>query len=111
MDLTIIVRPYEAKTAGIPIHFQYEMNTHTWVNSTPNPASQTHVKGQKSIYKPPRAGSLLDFVTNLLSKREVIDSSDTMIHRFLKRFRNRMHCTSYLQARYATLIGLGYGKC
>jgi hypothetical protein len=46
--------------AGIPIHFQYEMNTgtftYTWVNSPPNPASQTHLKGEKSVFKPPRMG-------------------------------------------------------
>jgi hypothetical protein len=56
--LQSIVRPYAAKTAGIPIHFQYEMNTgaftYTWVNSTPNPASQTYLKEEKSIFKPPR---------------------------------------------------------
>jgi hypothetical protein len=58
--LPSIFRPYAAKTAGIPIHFQYEMNTrtftYTWVNSPPNPASQTHLKGEKSIFKPPRMG-------------------------------------------------------
>ena len=55
-----IVRPYTAKTAGIPIHFQYEMNTgaftYIWVHSTPNPASQTRLKGQESVFQPPRTG-------------------------------------------------------
>lgn len=58
--LPSIVRPYAAKTAGIPIHFQYEMNTgaftYTWVHSTPNPASQTRLKGQESVFQPPRTG-------------------------------------------------------
>ena len=30
--------------------------TYTWVNSTRNPASQTHLKAEESIFKPPRTG-------------------------------------------------------
>ncbi|KAF8152913.1 glycoside hydrolase family 5 protein [Crassisporium funariophilum] len=53
--LPAIVRPYAAKTAGIPLRFDYEMTTGTftyeWTNPTDNasPAS-----GEISVFNPPR---------------------------------------------------------
>ncbi|KAF9531115.1 cytoplasmic protein [Crepidotus variabilis] len=52
--LNAVVRPYPAKTAGIPISFEYEMNvgafTYTWDNRTP----QGVVPKVKTISNPPR---------------------------------------------------------
>jgi hypothetical protein len=54
--LKSIVRPYAAKTAGIPIRFKYEMNTgeftYQWVNPD---ISDSPSNGNPSISQPPRS--------------------------------------------------------
>jgi len=56
--LDAIVRPYPAKTAGIPISFQYEMNTgefnYVWANSSPDSLPTKPA----AIGKPPLSGTL-----------------------------------------------------
>lgn len=55
--LESIVRPYPAKTSGIPIRFEYEMNTgeftYEWAN--PDPAAEP-MSSKPSVSSPPRTG-------------------------------------------------------
>lgn len=56
--LRSVVRPYPAKTAGIPLRFKYEMNTgqftYEWV--IPEASSQAVSTGAPSVDQPPRSG-------------------------------------------------------
>jgi len=59
--LSSVVRPYAAKTAGIPLRFEYEMNTgaftYEWANPFPgdakSPSTTTTTINKKSISNPP----------------------------------------------------------
>lgn len=55
--LPAIVRPYPAKTAGIPLRFEYEMTTgafvYEWSNTNTSPAAD-HRKA--TVSEPPRSG-------------------------------------------------------
>jgi hypothetical protein len=55
--LESIVRPYPAKTAGIPIRFEYEMTTgeftYEWVN---HDSTETPSDGDPTVSGPPRSG-------------------------------------------------------
>ncbi|KIM41720.1 glycoside hydrolase family 5 protein [Hebeloma cylindrosporum] len=59
--LSSVVRPYPAKTAGIPLRFEYEMNTGTftyeWANPIPGDANakspSTTKTNERKISKPP----------------------------------------------------------
>jgi hypothetical protein len=55
--LQSIVRPYPAKTSGIPIRFEYEMSTgefiYEWANPDPTEAPSS---GNPTVSKPPRSG-------------------------------------------------------
>ncbi|KAF8953065.1 glycoside hydrolase family 5 protein [Flammula alnicola] len=53
--LPAIVRPYAAKTAGIPLRFEYEMNTGTFTYQWSNPDDKRPVSEAKSVFDPPRA--------------------------------------------------------
>lgn len=56
--LRSIVRPYPAKTAGIPLKFQYEINTgeFTFEWAIPDEKSELPEKGKPLVSNPPRAG-------------------------------------------------------
>jgi hypothetical protein len=55
--LQSIVRPYPAKTSGIPIRFHYEMTTgefsYEWANPDP---TETSSSGNSTVSKAPRSG-------------------------------------------------------
>ncbi|KAF9457906.1 glycoside hydrolase [Collybia nuda] len=57
--LPAIVRPYPAKTAGIPLRFEYEMTTgafiYEWGNTSSSPSS-TGSQEEASVFQPPRSG-------------------------------------------------------
>jgi hypothetical protein len=56
--LSAVVRPYPAKTAGIPLQFKYEMNTgefiYEWAN--PDDKQQPIPQGQATVSQPPLSG-------------------------------------------------------
>ncbi|KAH9474389.1 Ergosteryl-beta-glucosidase [Psilocybe cubensis] len=60
--LPAVVRPYPAKTAGIPLRFRYEMNTGTFVYEWMNPEAivsgsddnSSPKSGSPSVFDPPR---------------------------------------------------------
>jgi Glycoside hydrolase family 5 C-terminal domain len=55
-----VVRPYPAKTAGIPLRFEYEMTTGTfvyeWAIPEPNPSSSCDGTPDSSVSHPPVTG-------------------------------------------------------
>jgi len=55
--LESVIRPYPAKTSGIPIRFEYEMTTgeftYEWANPDP---TETPASGNPAVSKPPRSG-------------------------------------------------------
>jgi hypothetical protein len=59
--LPAVVRPYPAKTAGIPLQFNYEMTTGEFNYTWANPSSSSNEKqdaGRATVSNPPRAGHL-----------------------------------------------------
>ncbi len=61
--LPAVVRPYPAKTAGIPLHFEYEMNTGSfafeWANadsSAPVTKEEEKGKANRGVSSPPISG-------------------------------------------------------
>ncbi len=62
--LRAVVRPYPAKTAGIPLRFEYEINTgeftYEWVVPETGAAASAPAPGsspsEPSVYNPPRTG-------------------------------------------------------
>ncbi|KZT26027.1 glycoside hydrolase family 5 protein [Neolentinus lepideus HHB14362 ss-1] len=54
--LPSIVRPYPAKTAGIPLKFEYEMNTGAFTFEWSNPNASAPSTGTPSIFSPPLGG-------------------------------------------------------
>lgn len=57
--LEAVVRPYPAKTAGIPLQFDYEMNTGTFTFHWANPSSNTkELAPTTGVLHPPLSGHL-----------------------------------------------------
>jgi len=58
--LQSVVRPYPAKTSGIPISFEYEMTTgqfiHEWINPDPTEAP---LRSKPAVSEPPQSGPVL----------------------------------------------------
>ncbi|KDR76952.1 hypothetical protein GALMADRAFT_246095 [Galerina marginata CBS 339.88] len=52
--LPAVVRPYPAKTAGIPLRFEYEMTTGTFTYEWTNPLEKDDGSGTTSVLNPPR---------------------------------------------------------
>ncbi|KAI0703877.1 glycoside hydrolase family 5 protein [Cerioporus squamosus] len=56
--LRAVVRPYPTKTAGVPLRFEYEINTgelaYEWV--VPETGAATPAPSEPSVYTPPRTG-------------------------------------------------------
>lgn len=56
--LEAIVRPYPAKTAGIPLSFKYEMNTGEFTYSWSNSSPKTSTAPSSTVGNPPLSGNL-----------------------------------------------------
>lgn len=53
--LASIVRPYAAKTAGIPLRFEYEVNTGKLAYEWVSPDESASTSGSSSVFEPPRS--------------------------------------------------------